>query len=70
MVNQSKDNVGERQPVRRGKYKVHDEKVIQQNKKDVEDEAIDEAAMESFPASDPPSWSATTGEGGRKEKGQ
>lgn len=52
-----------RHPVRRGKYKVHNDKIMQKNKKEAEDQAVDEASEESFPASDPPSFTPTSASG-------
>lgn len=57
---ESEDKNRERHPVRRGKYKVHRDKPLQNARKQAEDEAVDEAVDESFPASDPPSWSPTS----------
>ncbi|WP_222868015.1 hypothetical protein [Saccharophagus sp. K07] len=76
MAYETDDNSRLRHPVRRGKYKVHTGKSAQQKKStkqnqkkfDAEDELIDEASEESFPASDPPSWSPTTTGGPDKDR--
>lgn len=64
MVYESENKTSERHPVRRGKYKVHKDKVTQRAQR--QDKAVDEAVEESFPASDPPSWSPTSTGGADK----